>query len=41
MPIDYSKYPPNWKSEIRPRIMNRANNTCEFEGCDFKHKEDV
>lgn len=24
MPCDYSKYPPNWKSEIRPRIMRRA-----------------
>lgn len=29
MPIDYSKYPPNWKTEIRPRILNRANNKCE------------
>jgi len=29
MPIDYSKYPPNWLSEIRPRIMARANNKCE------------
>jgi hypothetical protein len=37
MPIDYKKYPPNWKTEIRPRIMQRANNTCEFEGCTFKH----
>lgn len=41
MPVDYSKYPPNWKTEIRPRIMKRANNTCEHEGCDFKHKESV
>ena len=41
MPIDYKKYPKNWKSEIRPRIMKRANNTCEFEGCDFKHGEYV
>lgn len=39
MPIDYRKYPPNWLSEIRPRIMKRANNTCEFDGCDFKHGE--
>jgi len=39
MPIDYKKYPKNWKSEIRPRIMKRAGNTCEFEGCDFKHGE--
>jgi hypothetical protein len=41
MPIDYSKYPPNWKTEIRPRIMKRANNTCEGVGCDFKHMEEV
>jgi hypothetical protein len=41
MPIDYKKYPPNWRSEIRPRIMKRANNTCEFNGCDFKHLEEV
>lgn len=41
MPIDYKKYPPNWLSEIRPRIMKRANNTCEFDGCDFKHLEFV
>jgi hypothetical protein len=39
MPIDYSKYPPNWLKEIRPRIMQRANNTCENDGCDFKHLE--
>jgi hypothetical protein len=41
MPIDYKKYPPNWLSEIRPRIMKRANNTCECAGCDFKHLEEV
>ena len=32
MPIDYKKYPPNWKTEIRPYILNRANNKCEFCG---------
>lgn len=39
MPIDYGKYPPNWKSEIRPRILARsaakANSRrphCEFCG---------
>lgn len=32
MPIDYNKYPPNWKTEIRPRILERANNCCEFCG---------
>lgn len=30
MPIDYKKYPKNWKTEIRPRILERANNCCEF-----------
>jgi hypothetical protein len=39
MPINYKKYPPTWLSEIRPRIMLRANNTCEFEGCTFKHNQ--
>ena len=32
MPIDYSKYPNNWKKEIVPRILKRANNKCEFCG---------
>jgi len=32
MPIDYKKYPKNWKSEIRPAILKRANNCCEFCG---------
>lgn len=32
MPIDYKKYPPNWKTEIRPRILKRANSCCEFCG---------
>ncbi len=39
MPIDYKKYPPNWLTEIRPRIMARAKNTCECDDCDFKHLE--
>jgi len=39
--IDYSKYPSNWKTEIRPSIMLRAKNTCEHEYCDFKHLETV
>jgi len=29
MPIDYTKYPPNWKSEIRPRILERENHCCK------------
>lgn len=40
MPIDYKRYPPNWK-ETRKRILKRANNTCEFEGCTFKHLQNV
>jgi len=29
MPIDYKKYPKNWKTEIRPKILERAGNKCE------------
>jgi len=32
MPIDYSKYPPNWKTEIRPRILERAKKCCQHCG---------
>ena len=32
MPINYQNYSPLWKSEIRPRILQRANNKCEFCG---------
>lgn len=35
MPIDYKKYPKNWK-EIRERILLRANNECEFCGVENK-----
>lgn len=31
MPIDYSKYPPNWE-EIRQRILIRDKNKCKFCG---------
>jgi hypothetical protein len=30
MPINYKDYPPNWKTEIRPAILERAKNCCEF-----------
>jgi hypothetical protein len=34
MPMDYSKYPSNWK-EISKRIrFDRAGNKCEWEGCE-------
>lgn len=29
MPINYSKYPSNWKREIVPAILARAGNCCE------------
>lgn len=29
MPCDYSKYPANWKTEIRPIVLLRAKNCCE------------
>lgn len=38
MPIDYSKYPPNWKTEIVPRILDRADHKCEFCGVENKAK---
>ena len=37
MPIDYSKYPPDW-SEIRKRILERAENKCECCGLENKSK---
>jgi 5-methylcytosine-specific restriction endonuclease McrA len=30
MPIDYKKYPFNWKTEIRPAILRRAGYRCEI-----------
>jgi 5-methylcytosine-specific restriction endonuclease McrA len=32
MPINYSEYPANWFSEIRPAILKRAQSRCEFCG---------
>ena len=29
MPIKYSLYPPNWFSELRPAVLERAGNACE------------
>lgn len=31
MPIDYKKYPKNWK-ELRAAVLKRAKNKCEFCG---------
>jgi 5-methylcytosine-specific restriction endonuclease McrA len=30
MPCNYSLYPSNWKTEIRPRILSRDNHHCKF-----------
>lgn len=38
MPCDYKKYPPNWKTEIRPRILERAADYCENCGV---HNHDI
>lgn len=32
MPCDYDRYPPNWKTEIRPRIMERAGERRDAQG---------
>jgi hypothetical protein len=32
MPIDYKKYPANWKSEIVPQVKERWNHKCAFCG---------
>jgi hypothetical protein len=32
MPINYKEYPSNWKTEIRPTILERAGHKCEFCG---------
>lgn len=30
MPINYKEYPANWKTEIRPFVLKRAGNCCEW-----------
>lgn len=32
MPCNYKLYPENWLTEIRPRILKRAKDKCEFCG---------
>lgn len=36
MPIDYSKYPEDWKDRIRPDILKREQYKCKF--CGIRHK---
>ncbi len=35
MPCDYSKYPENWFTEIRPAVLERAGHKCEW--CDAEN----
>jgi hypothetical protein len=37
MPIDYKKYPANWLTEIRPRILERDKNRCKH--CDVPNHQ--
>jgi len=30
MPISYKNYPKNWKTEIRPTVLERDNHCCKF-----------
>lgn len=41
MPVDYSKYPDNWFTEIRPAILERAGDCCEHPNCGLKNKSIV
>jgi hypothetical protein len=36
MPIDYSRYPANWKTEVVPRIRERSGDQCEWCGVQNK-----
>lgn len=37
MPIDYKKYHPDWKTKIRPSVLDRAKNCCEM--CNVPNKK--
>lgn len=38
MPINYARYPKNWRKEIVPAILKRADNKCEICGLE-NHSE--
>lgn len=38
MPIDYSKYPPNWKTEIRPENLAALCQKCHLAHDAGQHK---
>ena len=39
MPCDWTKYPANWKTEIRPRILAREANRCKW--CSVQNGADL
>ena len=39
MPIDYTRYPSEWKTHIVPAIKERAKECCEF--CSVKNKQEL
>lgn len=39
MPIDYKRYPINWKTEIVPEVLKRADDCCE--DCGLKNRSTV
>lgn len=39
MPIDYKKYPKDWKTRIVPAVIERAKGKCEW--CDLANKQIV
>lgn len=39
MPVDWSKYPDNWRSEIRPAILERDGHRCKF--CHVKNYSEL
>lgn len=39
MPIDYKKYPLNWKTEIVPAVLERAGHCCE--DCKLQNRQIV
>lgn len=39
MPIDYRRYPPNWRTEIRPKVLARDGYKCK--NCGISDKESV
>jgi hypothetical protein len=39
MPCDWTKYPANWKTEIRPRILAREANRCKW--CQVQNGADL